>query len=653
MAPGLDALADWRHLLERDLSQLENYLFDNGLLSEPAAATSRALRQRLASDKLVVAFVAEFSRGKSELINAIFFADLGRRVLPATAGRTTMCPLELTWNPAEQPCMDLLPIQSRKRSTALSEWRQRRDSWTRVPLEPDNADGLAKALLAVTETIRVSRAEAASLGLWNDDAGADNPPVVDGGQVEIPAWRHAIINYPHPLLQRGLVVVDTPGLNAIGTEPELTLGLLPSAHAALFVLGADTGVTRSDLDIWSAHLGDQGLASFVVLNKVDVLADPLATPEEIERTIEKQCSETAATLGMPRDRVFPLSARQALVARMNGDTQGLEASRLPVLETALAHKLLPQRQGVLARAVVGGVQAIHEEATRRMRDIRRQNAEQMLELRGLRGKSAPRVRQMAERVARDSAEFERCASRLSALRSVHARMLHSALQALDLGRVREAVDQLQKRLGASWFNLRAGAAFAEMCDVLRGHVGAAEKQCDEIEQMLKALFDQLNTEFGFSLAITEKPDWQSARDELDLLQRSYSKYFSVTRAIKLNDEKFSEQFRRMLTAKIRVTFEVAANAIEAWNQTVSAQIDTQFRERRRGFRRRRESLERIQLAAGELDGKLQEVEVQDARVLEQIDHAQKLVTAVRQRAERGPLDSSGAADAPLLSAGQA
>src|SRR5574338_799716 len=50
---------------------------------------------RLRDDKLVVAFVAEFSRGKSELINAIFFSDFGNRILPSSAGRTTMCPTEL------------------------------------------------------------------------------------------------------------------------------------------------------------------------------------------------------------------------------------------------------------------------------------------------------------------------------------------------------------------------------------------------------------------------------------------------------------------------------------------------------------------------------------------------------------------------------
>jgi hypothetical protein len=41
------------------------------------------------------------------------------------------------------------------------------------------------------------------------------------------------------------VILDTPGLNAIGTEPELTLNLIPNAHAVLFILAAETGVTAA------------------------------------------------------------------------------------------------------------------------------------------------------------------------------------------------------------------------------------------------------------------------------------------------------------------------------------------------------------------------------------------------------------------------
>jgi hypothetical protein len=78
----------------------------------------------------------------------------------------------------------------------------------------------------------------------------DGLHVDENGEVEIPRWRHAIINFPHPLLDKGLVILDTPGLNALGAEPELTLNMLASAHGVMFILAADTGVTKSDLAVW-------------------------------------------------------------------------------------------------------------------------------------------------------------------------------------------------------------------------------------------------------------------------------------------------------------------------------------------------------------------------------------------------------------------
>jgi hypothetical protein len=637
LVPGLDALADWRLALEHELGALEDFLQESDLLAPTAAAASQALRQRLSTDKLVVAFVAEFSRGKSELINAIFFADTGHRILPATPGRTTMCPVELSWDAHELPMLDLLPIATRSDPGTLAEWRERRDQWRRLPLDPTKPAALAAALTEVTHTRRVTREEARALGLWSDSHPSHNPPTTEDGLVEIPAWRHAIINYPHPLLKRGLVVVDTPGLNAIGTEPELTLGLLPSAHAALFVLGADTGVTRSDLDIWTDHLGGQGLACFVVLNKMDMLADPLASVDEQQQAISRQCITTANTLGIGRERVFPVSARQALTARLSGDSEMLAASRLPLLESALNADLLPQRQRVLARAVISGVQSMLEQSTRRLRDQRRQNAEQMLELRGLRGKSAGRVGQMLERVKADTEEFERCSARLTAMRTVHAKLQRVAMRALDADRIREAVAELQKTMGGSWFNLRARATFAELCSTLQAHLDQAVHQGDEASQMLSALFQQLNADFGFSLSLTAPPDLKRYGKDLRLIERSYSRYFGVTQVMKMNSPGFAEQFRRMLVSKLRVIFESASVEIEAWNQTVTAQIDSEFRERRRSFKRRRESLERIQLAAGELERRLTEVEVQDAKLLELVDRAPELASALRTRAERGPV----------------
>ena len=643
MAASLDTLADWRFALAHDLEQLEQFLAEADVLAPAAAAVSQALRQRLITDKLVVAFVAEFSRGKSELINAIFFADAGRRILPATPGRTTMCPVELSWNDDEPPTLDLLPIETRTSGT-LAEWRQKRELWRRLQLNPDDPSGLARALGQVTQTRHVSCEQAQTLGLWASEDGADNPPTTPDGQVEVPAWRHAIINYPHPLLQRGLVVIDTPGLNAIGTEPELTLGLLPSAHAALFVLGADTGVTRSDLDVWSHHLAGQGLDCFVVLNKVDTLADPLATPEEQAAAIERQCQNAAQTLGVARSRVFPVSARQALSARLAGDLRGLLQSRLPELESALNAHLLPRRQTVLAQAVIRGVQSILDYSTRRLRDQRRHNAELMLELRGLRGKSSGRVTQLLERIGRDDDEFERCSSRLLAMRTVHGRMHQNVMKSLMDDRIREAMTALQTALGASWLNVGTRTAFGRMCASLQEHLDTAIRASTEVFDMLQALFNQLNAEFGFTLGLTPVPDLGRFKHDLGLIESSYARYFGVMQAVRMSGTDIrSEQFQRMLSSKLQAVFETARRDVEIWHQITNSQIDNQLRDRRRDFKRRKETLDRIQHATESLEQRLAEVETQDAHLLSLLERAQHLAADLRTRAESGPLLQSVAA----------
>jgi hypothetical protein len=613
LAARLARQAEWRRAMERGASAFARFLAEHDLADAGQAAALDALRQRLLAERLTVAFVAEFSRGKSELINAIFFGERGGRVMPATPGRTTMCPVELFHDSGAPPGLALLPIETRVAGLSLAELRQRDEPWQRVPLDPADPQALAGALAAVTRTQRVSVEQAERLGLWRADATADNPAPDAEGLVEVPAWRHALINFPHPLLQQGLVVLDTPGLNAIGAEPELTLALLPAAHATVFILGADAGVTQSDLAVWREHLGGQALERFVVLNKIDALVDPLATADEVRTQIDRQCTQTAATLGLPPTRVFPLSAREALAARVTGDDARLQASRLPAFEAALAAELLPRQAELLARGAQQAVRAWREAALRRLSDQRRQNAEQMLELRGLRGKSGAKVRLMLARVQAEAADFERCTARLAALRSVHARHQAQTLKRLSSEALRTEVAAMQAAGGVAT-GLGTAKAFRLLFERLRAVIAAAESGAAEMHQMLEASFRALNAEFGFAFGLTPPPPLTRLAAELDLIAASYGRYVGFSQAWRLAVPGFAEQFRRMLLSKLRVVFEGAASELELWSKAASAQIDAQLRERRQAFLRRREALERIQGATGELERRIAEVEAADAQL---------------------------------------
>lgn len=650
-ASSIDALGRWRHALDDSLRTLLRFLGEFDLLDESTSQMIETLRQRVNSERLVVAFVAEFSRGKSELINAIFFSDAKRRVLPATPGRTTMCPVELGYDAAEPPGLALLPIHTRLENLSLAELRQRAEAWKLVALDPGNPLQLAQAMEEVTSTLWVDKDTARALNFWNDDRPDDNPACDAAGRVEVPAWRHAMINFPHPLLKQGLVVMDTPGLNAIGAEPELTLGLLPNAHAAVFILGADTGVTKSDLAVWREHLGPQSLARFVALNKIDALVDPLLPSGHVEAQIRRQCEQVSSTLSVPLERVFPLSARDALSARINSNPALLATSRLPALEEALSTQLLPQRRTVLAEATSHIAQGLNDTLLRQLADRRRQLAEQMIELRGLRGKNTGKVGMLLRRVALESSEFEQCTARLQAMRTVHVRMLNEALEHVAADRVREAVDTMRGAIQSSILNLGARKAFHEMCNVLRQALGKGQAQAGEIHAMLSSYFARLNADFGFALQPAAPVDLSRFLADLDLIESNYEQYLGFTQALRLSQPRFLEQFRRMLVSRLKVVFEGACTDIERWNKTASTQVDTQLRERRRDFRRRRESLERIQGAGLELEERITELESQHDALQKTQTRLQELLNSVLQSTLAVPTDMDAASSAtppPLM-----
>ncbi|MEJ7931220.1 dynamin family protein [Ramlibacter sp. AN1015] len=613
----LDQHGAWRRDFAARLKQLADWMREQDLLDDSLAERLRNLEQQVRTDKVMLAFVAEFSRGKSELINAIFFASYKRRIMPASAGRTTMCPTELGWDAELPACLRLLPIETRLHPQALSEWRLLSDAWEQLPLDAKDPAQLAAALQKVVEVRHVTQDEARALGFWHDDAPQDNPRVDADGLVEVPRWRHALINLAHPLLKQGLVILDTPGLNAIGAEPELTVNLLPQAHAVVFILAADAGVTRSDLAIWREHLAvgaDASDTRLVVLNKIDTLWDALSTPEQVQAQIDRQRATSADILGLPASCVIPVSAQKGLVAKVTNDTELLMASNLPALELALAQGTLSHRQRILRGAVASGMADLRTASAHALHARRRELAEQMVELKGLRGKNTAVIRHMQARIEQEQRDFSASAARIHAIRSIHLKLLRELLEVLGSAHLRTEMAELTAALRQPGIKLGVRGAYAQTFQRLRANVVRARSMGAEIHSMLESAFQQLNTEHGFSLQVPKEPGLERFGADLDLVERSHMQYLGVGNVLRMAQPAFAERVVRALTARLRALHEGALGEVEAWNKSAAAQLDAQLRERRRNFTRRLEAVERIEQAAAGLDERISEIAAQETRL---------------------------------------
>jgi hypothetical protein len=627
-----NAYSAWRAGLGLAITRLREWLGDNELGDAQSDLHLNQLLDRLREDKLVIAFVAEFSRGKSELINAIFFAEYGSRILPSSAGRTTMCPTELAYDATRPVAIELLPIETRARQISIAEFKTFANEWHRFALDTSSAEAMGEALRRVGDHKRVSADLARDLGFAVDDSGQAGLQPDAEGNVDIPCWRHAQINFPHPLLSQGLVILDTPGLNAIGAEPELTLSLLPNAHAILFILAADTGVTLSDMTVWRDHVGSGGgreKGRIVVLNKIDGLWDGLRPDAEIDREIAQQVEACAHTLSLPTARVYPVSAQKGLVAKINHDRALLQRSRLPDLEQALTSELLPAKQEIVGGSIVAEVQEIVAAARVLLQTRLAGLREQLGELNDLRGKNQHVIEYMMRKVKAEKDEFERGLQQYYAVRSVFSQLTNNLFAYLGMEALREEIRQTRDAMREAVFSRGLTEAMGGFFRSAHANLARSTREIGEINAMMGAMYKRFSVEHG--LTLDPLPGFSLARHEheLDRLEDVYRRQFKSLFSMLTREKRvLTQQFFETVTVQVRKIFEAANRDVEHWLRTVMAPLETQVREVQMQLRRRLESVKRIHQATDTLEDRIDELRHMEATLLGQVRELEETGAAV-------------------------
>lgn len=627
------AYTEWRSQLSTLLSEFSGWLGRNELSDAQTDLRLNQLLERLREDRLNVAFVAEFSRGKSELINAIFFADYGNRMLPSSAGRTTMCPTELLYDASKPLGIELLPIQTRANNASVSEYKRFADEWQRVKLDIGSPETMQDALRHVSETTRVRPDEAARLGFEVGTGEIELYRVGIDGLVEVPRWRHAVINFPHPLLKQGLVILDTPGLNAIGAEPELTLSLLPNAHAVLFILAADTGVTQSDLAIWRDHIGNRGnnrRGRMVVLNKIDGQWDELKTAAEIDQEIQRQVDSCAEILQLPRQQIFPVSAQKGLVAKINGDDALLKRSRLPLLEIALSKELIPAKQDIVRDNTEGEFGDINQRV-RRLLDSRLGGLrEQLNELTELRGKNKGVVEYMMGKVRAEKEEFESGLQRYYAVRSVFSTLTNKLFGHLGLDTLRQLTNETREAMLEASFSRTLSEAMGNFFGESRQALSKSNGEIKEILVMMDAVYKKFAVEHGLKLGSPTAFSLIRYEKELDRLQAWCDAHLNTMISLLTHDKKnITQKFFDEVAIQVSRAFEQANKDAETWLRAIMAPMETQVREHQIQLKRRLESIKRIHQATDTLEDRISELESVEKNLLMQIHSLQDLAERIR------------------------
>ena len=619
---------EWRTTLARAVHDYHDWLERTNQLDIQQSIRFYDLLETLNKGRLLLAFLAEFSRGKSELINALFFSSFKERLLPSDVGRTTMCPTEIFHDPNEEPYLKLLSVETRYRDESISQLKNMPVEWSKIRLDISDPKGMKQALSALADTKRVYALDARMMGLipmFDDGSGPKEDDVV-----EVPAWRYAMINYPHSLLTNGLSVLDTPGLNALGLEPELTLSTVPNAHAVLFLLGIDTGVTKSDMEIWDRYVRPGLPAKIVVLNKIDLMWDDLKTAPEIESGMQRMMEATSKQLGLPIEKVFALSAKEALVGRIKGDRQQVERSGVERLENYLASEIIPIKRQLLAKAVTSEIGTMMTTSQKSLLGKHEQIHSQRQELGELQGKSKELVTKLWNRVSQERETYNAALGEYKVQRSSFSNKKNALLDAFNPTQLDVLCARSLQAINDSWTTPGLTRGMRELIRLIGNDFDNVKLAGDDIRHLMEGVYSTFRERFGFTEMEFPSLDFEGPRGKLLLLIYETEQFCKDPINIVITEKRFMvRKFWRQLVEESRNIFSEARANTERWLTAVPLPLETQIRDHKAQLEARVASLQKIRDRGSGINEEVAKLNVQLTDVQNQLEVISALIRQVR------------------------
>jgi predicted GTPase len=267
--------------------------------ASPLRARLAGLRDRLRQERLQIAVLGQFKRGKSTFVNAL----LGAAVLPTAVVPLTAIPTLIAWR--AEPLVRV----------------QFKDGKPPQEFAATSPDAIRDLLFRfVTE-----------------EANPKNCLGVE--RVEL--------FYPAVILADGTVLIDTPGIGStLAHNTEAALRILPECDASLFIASADPPITAAEVD-YLRRLKSKIGRMFFVVNKVDYLT--LDEQRSVTDFFRKVLADE--TLIEPDAPIFGVSARRGLSAKQDGDRDALEQSGMAAIEDHIVRYLATEKMQSLQEAI--------------------------------------------------------------------------------------------------------------------------------------------------------------------------------------------------------------------------------------------------------------------------------------------------------------
>jgi hypothetical protein len=605
----------WRTNLEKTIANYRDWLANSPQTDSVKELRLHDMLQTIKHDRIVITFLADDAKGKTEAINAMFFSDLNCSIFPTDGNNSSsMCSTEIYWNQDEEPCIKLLPISTRRTEDTLAYLKTTPNVWQKYQLNMDSPEDIQSTLNKLTEQLEVTQTEAISLGLWNANDKAMVASFEKTGRIKVPVWRHAVINYPHPALKNGLIIIDTPSLDKLNAEPELMLNSIPNSDAAVFITGADIGVTQNDASIWNEFIRNKIRHQFVLLNKIDVLWDKQKSKQSLAIAIERQVNMTAHQLHASPEIVFPISAQQALLAKTNNNIDLLSESNLLSFETTLGERIIQSKHELIGKTIANECSSMIKFSRKTVQQRRINLQSQLDELKDLKGKSVSDTQLILKKVIAEKKRYEASIPTFNLANEKISKHGKNLLKHLSVEYLDSSIKQSRKEIGESWTTVGLNQGMRNVMKQANELADFVTTESKKIKKLADHVYDVFQSKHGFEIFEAPELNMADFLNNMRALEKITDDFCKDPINVMTEKHFLIRKFFLGLGTQKQKIFEQARKECEHWLLDVLSTLKSQMTEHKAMLTERTKNLMKVNDSAKALDQQLKLIEKEYAQL---------------------------------------
>ena len=488
-------------------------------------------------------------------------------------------------------------------------------------VDPTSPDSIREALITLTETRKLSAEDALAMNFAETDIGLAR-------EIEIPAWRYALVNLPMPMLKSGVSVFYTPSLKQLSVEPEIALRLGSQALSLMLVLGGE--LTSAARNVWDQYVRNAMGQKFAI---VDPTVTTIHTPARI-----------ADWLGLAEDHVVPIAIDPEVAARLAGDADA--SGGIETLERLHAERLIPERQGALHADVARELAPMVQSAKQTVAAQFIATIREMQDLTATTGKNRNVALAMLNRLEEERKAYRKAVDAfditVKKFRAEGAELLAN----LEEDKIEAILSHDREFIEGAWTTAGLWKNMKGLFDYFTVQVGKIIVYAEVIHNLVEKTYASFHENFGLAKLDPPRFTVDQRSKAMEALQANADRFCHDPINVATYKSSLIRKFYEGLVAEARQIFEFTRLDTERWLKSALGPLTEQIKEREVMLVKRVSNLRSLRDNITSIEDRLKQLDQQRASLKKQSDVLDVVRTKLRLAPPGTPPGAAAVAAAP-------